>query len=358
MASEDQEKTEEPTSKKIEDARKDGNVPKSQDLSGFLTLGVAVFTVVGMLGYLGDHIFNFYKYIHEFIGQELDRKLLFKISIQMLFQFILMVLPIAATVAIAGIIANIMQIGLIFTTKPLEPNLNKINPLKGIKNLFSIKKFIESIKMTTKVSVVFVVGFVMFLGFIKELPHTLLLSMIDHLIWLKNKAILLVAIMLIVMFIIGLIDVLIVRFQYFKDLRMSKQEIKDEYKQMEGDPQVKARIRQTQMKAARQRMMQNIPQADVIITNPTHYAVALKYDRSKDKAPKVIAKGIDFLALRIKKIGIENGVQVIENPPLARALYAGCEVEQMIPQELFQAVAEVLVFVYNSNKSKFGSNLK
>jgi flagellar biosynthetic protein flhB len=246
-----------------------------------------------------------------------------------------------------------MQFGLIFTTKPLEPNLNKINPIKGLKNLFSMKKLIESVKMTLKVTVVFTVGFLMFLGFIKEIPHTLLLSMIDQLSWLKEKMIILASVMLLVMFVVGLIDVLIVRFQYFRDLRMSKQEIKDEYKQMEGDPQVKGRIRQMQMKAAKRRMMQNIPQADVIITNPTHYAVALRYDRNKDKAPVVIAKGIDFLALQIKKIGLENDVKIVENPPLARALYAGCNVDEMIPPEMFQAVAEVLVFVYSSDKKKF-----
>ena len=122
---------------------------------------------------------------------------------------------------------------------------------------------------------------------------------------------------------------------------------------MEGDPQVKGRIRQMQMKAAKRRMMQNIPQADVIITNPTHYAVALRYDRNKDKAPVVIAKGIDFLALQIKKIGLENDVKIVENPPLARALYAGCNMDEMIPPEMFQAVAEVLVFVYSSDKKKF-----
>ena len=353
MAGEDQEKTEEPTSKKIEDARKDGNVPKSQDLAGFVTLAVAIFVVIGLLGYVKDQAFGFYNYVHEFIGQELDRKLLFKISITMLLNLALIILPIAICVAIAGIIANTMQFGLIFTTKPLEPNLNKINPIKGLKNLFSMKKLIESVKMTLKVTIVFTVGFLMFLGFIKEIPHTLLLSMIDQLSWLKEKMIILASVMLLVMFAIGLIDVLIVRFQYFRDLRMSKQEIKDEYKQMEGDPQVKGRIRQMQMKAAKRRMMQNIPQADVIITNPTHYAVALRYDRNKDKAPVVIAKGIDFLALQIKKIGLENDVKIVENPPLARALYAGCNVDEMIPPEMFQTVAEVLVFVYSSDKKKF-----
>ena len=162
MAGEDQEKTEEPTSKKIEDARKDGNVPKSQDLAGFVTLAVAIFVVIGLLGYVKDQVFGFYNYVHEFIGQELDRKLLFKISITMLLNLALIILPIAICVAIAGIIANTMQFGLIFTTKPLEPNLNKINPIKGLKNLFSMKKLIESVKMTLKVTIVFTVGFLIY----------------------------------------------------------------------------------------------------------------------------------------------------------------------------------------------------
>ena len=135
--------------------------------------------------------------------------------------------------------------------------------------------------------------------------------MFDQLAWLKEKLIILVSVMLFILFVIGLADLLIVRFQYFKDLRMSKQEIKDEYKQMEGDPQVKGRIRQMQMRAAKRRMMQNIPQADVVITNPTHYAVAIRYDKSRDEAPLILAKGVDFLALQIKKVALENGVQIL-----------------------------------------------
>ena len=164
--------------------------------------------------------------------------------------------------------------------------------------------------------------------------------------------------MLLVLLVIGLIDLLIVRFQYFRDLRMSKQEIKDEYKQMEGDPQVKGRIRQLQMRAARRRMIQNVPQADVVITNPTHYAVAVRYDKSKDSAPVILAKGVDFVAIQIRTIAAENGVQIVENPPLARELYKVCEVDSMIPANLFRAVAEVLSFVYMGNQEKFKDKLK
>ena len=358
MADNDQEKTEEATSKKIEDAKKDGNVPKSQDFAGFITLFVAIFAVILFLGFLGDQFFALYNYYQSLIGQEIDSKLLYDIVLVTMLRALLMILPITFCVIIAGILANAMQFGFIFTTKPLEPNLNKINPLKGLKNLFSLKKLIESIKMIVKVTLVFGVGFYLFLNFIKELPHTIFLPMIAQLEWLKEKMIILAFVMLIVLFVIGLADLLIVRFQYFKDLRMTKQEIKDEYKQMEGDPQVKSRIRRLQMEASRKRMMQNIPEADVIITNPTHYAVALRYDKTKEKAPIVLAKGVDFLALRIKDIGIKNGVKIIENPPLARELYKLCDINDMIPAELFRAVAEVLSFVYMSDKNKFGDRLR
>jgi len=344
MAGEDQEKTEEPTSKKIEDSRNDGNVPKSQDLSGFVTLVIAIGVLLAMLNFMKDQVISLYIYYSKFIGQPLTLPTVKMIVVNTFGRALLMILPVCICVAVAGIIANVINFG-------------KINPLKGLKNLFSMKKAIESVKIIVKVSIVFGVGFYFFLQFIKELPHTLFFSMFDQLAWLKEKLIILVSVMLFILFVIGLADLLIVRFQYFKDLRMSKQEIKDEYKQMEGDPQVKGRIRQAQMRAAKRRMMQNIPQADVVITNPTHYAVAIRYDKSRDEAPIILAKGVDFLALQIKKVAVENGVQIYENPPLARELYRVCEVDDTIPAHLFRAVAEVLSFVYMSNKQKFQDKL-
>ena len=158
--------------------------------------------------------------------------------------------------------------------------------------------------------------------------------------------------------VIAIADIFITRFNYFKDLRMSKQEVKDEFKQMEGDPQVKGRIRSLQMQAAKKRMMQNIPAADVVITNPTHYAVALRYDKEQEDAPVVLAKGVDFLALQIRKIAIQNDIDILENPPLARELYKLCDVNQQIPAQLFGAVAEVLSQIYKQNLQKFGHKLK
>lgn len=353
----DDEKTEEPTSKKIEDARKEGNVPKSQDLSGFITLLVALVLVFVMIPFIGKQLIFLYHYYQGLIGLEFTKELVYQIVITSILRTLMMVLPITISVAIAGVIGNVMQFGFIFTTKPLEFNLNKINPLSGLKKLFSLKKLIESAKIILKVSLVFIIAFYFLLSFVKELPQTLLFTMFSQLLWLKGKIMILAAVMLMLFLVISLLDILLVRFQYFKGLRMSKQEIKDEYKQMEGDPQIKGKIRSLQRQMAQRRMMQNIPVADVVITNPTHYAVALRYDKTKENAPIVLAKGVDHLALKIRAIATEHQIPIIENPPLARELYKVCDIDDEIPANLYRAVAEVLSFVYTSNKAKFKNRL-
>ena len=354
----DQEKTEEPTSKKIEDARNEGNVPKSQDLSAVVTLIVGVVVVVFLMSFLGERIVNLYRYYQNFIGVEFNIRILQSIMIKTIIEVLIMLAPITLSIMIAGVIGNVMQFGFLFTTKPIMPNFSKINPISGLKNLFSLKKVIESIKIILKVGIVFTIAFIFLLKFMQELPKVELYDIFSQLVWLKEKALILAAIVIIAFLIISVFDVFLVRFQYFKGLRMSKQEIKDEYKQMEGDPQVKARIRRLQMEAARRRMVQDVAGADVVITNPTHYAVAIRYDSTKENAPKILAKGVDNLALRIKEMAYKHNVLVYENPNLARELYKTCEVGDLIPRELFKAVAEVLSFVYTSNKSKFADRLK
>ncbi len=259
-----------------------------------------------------------------------------------------MILPVASIVAVSGIIAGVMQFGFVFTTKPLTPDLKKIDPIKGFGKLFGMKKLIEGIKITAKVIIVFSIAFYFLIAYIKELPTVINFSMMGQMHWLAEKIVILVLIMLLIFFVLGMIDLMIVRYQYFKDLKMSKQEIKDEYKQMEGDPHIKAKIRQVQMQIAQKRMMSELPSADVIITNPTHYAVALRYDKERESAPIVVAKGVDNIALKIKEIGRENLIQIIENPPLARQLYGSSELNEVIPENLYKAVAEVLAFVFKS----------
>ncbi len=346
----DGEKTEEPTDKKIEDARAEGNVPKSQDVSGVITLFVAILAVLMLFPFIAEHMANLFKYYFSLIGTPITKPFMLDVAIITFREVLLMVLPLAIAVAIAGILAAFSQFGFLFTTKPLIPDFKKIDPIKGIKNLLSMKKLIEGVKITLKSHTSLVVGFFFFFIFIEELPTVALFSLADQLDWLKDKMIIIALVMLIVTFVFALIDIIIVRKQYFDGLKMSKQEVKDEMKNMEGDPLIKSKIKQKQMEISRQRMMAEVSNADVIITNPTHYAVAIKYDEEKTRAPVVVAKGMDNMAQQIKKIARENDVHIVQNPPLARSLYAEVEVEKPIPEALFGAVAEVLAYVYKMNK--------
>jgi len=346
----DAEKTEEPTDKKIEDARKEGNVPKSQDTSGVITLFVAILTVLMIFPFIADHMIQLFKYYFSLVGTPLDKLFMLDIAVVTFKEALLMVMPLAFAVAVAGIIAALAQFGFLFTTKAIMPDFKKIDPIKGTKNLFSMKKLIEGLKITLKAFTTLGVGFVFFFYFIQELPTVALFGLADQLDWLKDKMITIAFSMLLVIFVFAIIDIVIVRKQYFDGLKMSKQEIKDEMKNMEGDPLIKAKIKQKQMEISRQRMMAEVPNADVVITNPTHYAVAIKYDTETSHAPMVVAKGMDNMAQQIKKIARENEVQIVQNPPLARSLYAEVELEQTIPEALFGAVAEVLAYVYRTNK--------
>ena len=346
----DAEKTEEPTPKKIEDARKEGNVPKSQDTSGVVTLFIVVLSFVMLFPYMSFHVLHLFKYYFSLIGTPLDKLFMLNIAIVTIKEFLLIVMPLAIIAAISGVIAAVAQFGFLFTTKAVMPDLKKIDPLKGAKNLFSMKKMIEGAKITFKSFTTLGVGFVFFFLFIMELPTVALFGLAEQLVWLKDKAIIISFVMILIIFVFAIIDIVIVRKQYFDGLKMSKQEIKDEMKNMEGDPLIKSKIRQIQMQASRKRMMAEVPNADVVITNPTHYAVALKYDEEKSNAPIVIAKGMDNIALQIKKIARQNNVHIVQNPPLARSLYAEVELEKPIPSELFAAVAEVLAYVYKMNK--------
>ncbi|WP_151900798.1 flagellar biosynthesis protein FlhB [Sulfurimonas hydrogeniphila] len=346
----DAEKTEEPTPKKIEDARKEGNVPKSQDTSGVITLFVAILGILMLFPYMATHMIRLFQYYFSLIGMSVDKLFAIDIAIVTIREFLLMVIPLAAAVAIAGVVAALAQFGFLFTTKAIMPDFKKIDPIKGTKNLFSLKKLIEGVKVTLKSFTTLGVGFLFFFYFIEELPTVALFGLHDQLVWLKDKMIIIAFVMLFIIFIFAIIDIIIVRKQYFDGLKMSKQEIKDEMKNMEGDPLIKSKIRQIQMEASRKRMMAEVPNADVVITNPTHYAVAIKYDEAKARAPIVIAKGMDHIAQQIKKIARENHVHIVQNPSLARSLYKEVDVDKPIPEALFHAVAEVLAYVYKMNK--------
>ena len=251
-----------------------------------------------------------------------------------------------AIAVIAGAIGNFLQFGLLFTTEPLKFDLTKLDPVKGIKRLFSTRALIELLKSVLKISLIGTVTTMILWINISNVLSLSFKSPWAALITVSKLTVLMGIAASIVLLFIAVLDYFYQKFEYEKNLKMSKQDIKDEYKNTEGDPLIKSKIKQRQREMAMRRMMQEVPQADVVITNPTHYAIALKYDEETMDAPKVVAKGTDFIAQKIKLIAKENDVVMVENRPLARAMYDQVEIGQRIPDEFFKAVAEVLAYVY------------
>ena len=286
-------------------------------------------------------------YVFSFIGRDLQDGIYYTIVLTIVKNMMISLFPLFFLIVFLAIVFNVMQFG--FIVVPLKFKLDKIDPIGGFKNLFSAKKVLEALKLTAKLILIFIVMTIV-LGIVWDD----VLSMMDQgiqsslAVMIQLTVYFLLTILLIII-IFAIIDFFFTRHFYFKQLKMSKQEIKDEYKQMEGDPQIKGRIRQIQMKMSRQRMMADVPEADVVITNPTHYSVALKYDDEASTAPVVVAKGIDFLALKIRDIARESKIPIVEDPILARAIYDNVEVEQEIPSEFYKAMAEILTYVYKLN---------
>lgn len=343
------EKTEKATPKKRQDSRKKGQVAKSQDINTAVNL-IAVFAVLGILG---PYIYK------QIIGLMIDffqHKMLEKITEENIQAMLIEVMkimgltlaPVFAVAVVAGVISNIMQVGFMFSTESIQFKLDKLDPIKGAKRIFSLRAIVELLKSILKISIV---GFVAFYVLFKRMDEMMVLTQVS----VSEAMVLLVDISFkvglyaaVALFCIAILDYMYQKYDFEKNIRMSKQDIKDEYKNSEGDPLIKSKIKQKQRQMAMQRMMQEVPNADVVITNPTHFAIALKYDENKADAPLVVAKGVDFVAQKIKYIAKENAVVMVENRPLARALYDQTEIGQAIPEEFFKAVAEILAFVYKT----------
>ncbi len=346
------EKTEKATPKKREDSRKKGQVLKSQDVTSALVL-LSVFLFLFFAGGLmSNQIFRFFQQSFTEYVTILDYTSddLMLIYTEMLFQAGMIVLPIMLIAVIAAVSANLLQIGFLFTTHPLKFDLKKIDPIKGAKRIFSIRAIVELLKSILKITFI---GSVTFLIVWTNLGEVLALAMKTPAETLASVAHLVAIMGIIASFVllfISILDYFYQKYDYEKNLRMSKQDIKDEYKNMEGDPLIKSRIRQTQKEMATRRMMQEVPDADVVITNPTHYAIALKYEDEEMAAPIVVAKGVDFVAQKIKMIAKEHDVMLVENRPLARAMYDEVEINEEVPEQFFKAVAEVLAYVYRMKR--------
>ena len=348
------EKTEEPTAKKLQDARNEGQVANSREVGNAAGL-LALFIMIKLLyGYMGDNFSGMFRYVYNQIPDSIimydgytpfqDIRAMLNHAILVMF---LTALPFFAAAILIGLTTNIAQVGWKITTKPLQPKLSKLNPISGFKKIFSSRSIFELIKSIAKIAIISFVVYNYFTGVGASL-FTLYDMPLKQAIGLMGSMIIDVGIRIAAIYVvIAAADVVFQRRKFKKDMRMTKQEVKDEYKNTEGDPQIKGQQRRRMMQASQRRMMQELPQADVVITNPTHYAVAIKYDADLYEAPKVIAKGEDYLAQRIKDIAKENGIEIVENKPLARMLYANVDVGEFVPPELYQAVAEVLAFVYH-----------
>jgi len=350
-----EEKTEQPTFKKIKDARDKGQIAQSKDLNGAVAL-LAVFLSFSFFSdFYVDNLIGYFNYV---IGLTEDTATLFSgnniglFFADSIFFILKMSLPLLLVALFSGLFVSYIQVGFIFTTETLKPKLDKINPLKGFKNMFSSSALVEMIKSILKSILILYVAISYIYDHMSELLITLELDLGSIVLTMWEIIFGVVVRCSLLMFIIAIFDFAFKRWKNKKELMMSKQEIKQEYKQSEGDPQLKARIKEKQRAFAMGRMMQEVPKADVIITNPTHFAVALKYDVALGDAPLVVAKGQDLIAQNIKRIAIENEVPIVENKPLAQTLYKTVDIGSFIPADLYEAVAEVLAYVFSlKNKS-------
>ncbi|MCH1623768.1 flagellar biosynthesis protein FlhB [Fredinandcohnia quinoae] len=341
------EKTEKATPKKRQESRKKGQVAKSADVNTAILLLASFSILLTFGGFILDKTLDVFR--HSFTKYMLvnpTEQSVQEIFVELSLDAAIILAPILLATLIAGVAANMMQVGFLFSTEAIQMKLSKLDPIQGFKRIYSIRALVEMLKSILKI--VFV-GVVTFAVIWMHLEDILLLSQKSI-----GSAIIVLSKLTVQMglwaggalLFLSFLDYLYQRFDFEKNLRMSKQDIKDEYKKTEGDPLIKSKIKQKQREMAMSRMMQDVPKADVIITNPTHYAIALKYDESKMDAPYVVAKGVDFVAQKIKEIAKANEIITIENRPLARALYSQAEIGDAVPEEFFKAVAEILAYVY------------
>lgn len=349
------EKTEEPTTKRLEDARKDGKVAKSKELSHGVTL-LAFFLMLkfyaGNMGIRFLELFSFaYNRMDEYTTMKdgmLSSGDFAGMVRTILGRILLIMLPILLVAFALCFIVDVAQVKWKPTTKPLQPKFSKMNPLKGMKRLFSKQSLVELVKSIVKIVLVVYIAYSTVKDFADELFFMYSYTVPQAIGWMGERILNLGIKISIFYVILAFLDVFYERRKFHEDMKMTKQEVKDEYKNAEGDPQIKGKIRRKMQEASMRRMMQDIPKADVVITNPTHLSVAIKYDPAVGDAPVVLAKGEDYLALKIREVAREHNIQIVENKPLARMLYHNVDIGAAIPPELYQAVAEVLAMVYHA----------
>ncbi|MEN6349769.1 MAG: flagellar biosynthesis protein FlhB [Syntrophomonas sp.] len=345
------EKTEKATPRRREEARKKGQVFKSADLSSAVILVAGSMAMIFSFPYIVSQIKGFTQlYLLHRGTQSLTQAYTYYMFLEAMQLMGRVCLPVLGTTFITALLVSYLQVGFIFSTESLTPDLNRLNPVEGFKRVFSRRALAELLKSLAKV---FITGYVVY-TIIKDnyavFPRFIDMELGASMVVLGDIVFEIALKVGIVYVIIGIVDYIFQWFEYEKSLKMSKYDIKQEWKQNEGDPQLRSRQKQIQREMAMRRMMSEVPRADVVITNPTHFAVALRYDAPRMAAPVVVAKGQDYMALRIREIASQNRVALVENPPLARTLYSSTDIGDVVPADLYQAVAEVLAFVYRQKK--------
>jgi len=352
MAESGFEKTEDPTPRRLAEARRDGNIAQSRDLTAAVMLlaTVVLLHLLGMKVLAGMKAGLHWSLTAPGIENATRTDGLRDLAVTVLEAAVKGLAPLLLAIAAVGLVAQVMQVGFLITGKPITPQFSRVSPLKGVKNLVGLRAAMRGVMSIGKVAVIAAVAVIVI---VEEMPQIIALAGLEvgqafiassglvFSLSLKLAAVLLV---------LAILDYAYQKWQRQQDLRMTKQELKEEMRSMDGDPMVKQRRARVARQLAMQRMAAAVPKADVVVTNPTHYSVALRYDKTSMRAPKVVAKGADFMAMRIRQIASIHGVPLVERKPLARALYANVEVGQEVPEQHYAAVAEILAYVYRISK--------
>ncbi|MBT5430667.1 MAG: flagellar biosynthesis protein FlhB [Rhodospirillaceae bacterium] len=341
------EKTEDPTGKRISDASNKGQVASSQEIPSlgvFIVIAILVPTILpSMMSYFYSLNRKFIENAHAFVVGRQDFEVVFR---EVIFQVGIYALPIMIVFLITGFVIQVIQVGWNPSFEKFQIKLDKFSPAKGIKKIIGVRALVEAAKGIAKIGIIGSVIFILVMPLVEDvelLPAFDLMHVLDR---IKTIVLVVLAITILIMTIIAALDFAYQKWDHKNKLKMTKQEVKDERRQQDGDPLIKQRIAALRIERQRERMMQAVGKADVIITNPTHYAIALQYDMDKMPAPILVGKGVDEIAARIREVAEQNEIPIVENPPLARALYAAVEIDEEIPQEHYHAVAEVIGYVY------------
>ena len=350
----DSDKTEEPTEHKLQESRKKGQVFKSQDIIQTLLLLTTAGLLYMLRGHLLSSVRGFMYWSWNLITPTLDlnNRSMFKDGLQVIAVYFKILAPLFAGAFIMALIANMAQIKFIFTFETMKPKLSKLNPVEGFKRIFSMKSFVELLKQLAKLGAVTYTCIKVVGNRIMQLKWAPMWTIPTTVSYIRGMAVKVVSYVLVVMAVLSVLDYIFQYKQYMKNMKMSIKELKDEYKDTEGNPQVKGKIKQLMRQNAQSRMMGEVADSSAVVTNPTHLAVALRYKPGQDNAPKVVAKGKKLIAVQIKLLAEENDVPILENVELARALFSGCEVGAVIPVELYKATAEVLAYVFRLKRKR------